>query len=71
MILNGTEGRMEITSKGLHSFGYDLNESRNVRIFNRQGEEIRKSPIDIGFMQKRQYFWVLSLYFLIYFLKLM
>ena len=48
MILNGTEGRMEITSKGLHSFGYDLNESRNVRIFNRQGEEIRKSPIDIG-----------------------
>ena len=41
MVLNGTEGRMEITSKGLHSFGYDLNESRNVRIFNRQGEEIR------------------------------
>ena len=25
-----------------------MNESRNVRIFNRQGEEIRKSPIDIG-----------------------
>ncbi len=43
MILNGTEGRMEITSKGLGSFGYDLNESRNIKIYNRLGEEIRYS----------------------------
>ena len=40
LTLNGTEGRMEITSKGLHSFGYDLKESRTVKIYNREGEEI-------------------------------
>ena len=41
MILNGTEGRMEITSKGLGSLGYELNEARNIKIYNRLGEEIK------------------------------
>lgn len=41
LILNGTDGRMEITSKGLSTFGYDLKESRTVKIYNRKGEEIK------------------------------
>lgn len=41
LTLNGTDGRIEITSKGLSTFGYDLKESRTVKIYNRKGEEIK------------------------------
>ncbi len=40
MCINGTDGRMEITSIHLATQGYDVATSDNVKIFNRKGEQI-------------------------------
>ncbi len=40
MMLNGTEGRLEIRQRDLQGRGYDVQYERTVKIYNRLGEEI-------------------------------
>lgn len=40
MILNGTDGRIEIESRQVHTSNYGLSSKNSIKIYNRQGEEI-------------------------------
>lgn len=40
LTLNGSEGRMEIKTMSTHAAGYNLKDTRSVKIFNREGEVI-------------------------------
>ena len=40
LVLNGTKGRIEVTTKDLSQMGYDIESERCLKIFNYKGEEI-------------------------------
>ena len=40
LILNGTDGRMEVSTKYKNSLGFDVQADHKIKIFNRLGEEI-------------------------------
>lgn len=40
LVLNGTDGRIEITTKEFGNLGYDIPSEHTMKIFNRKGEEI-------------------------------
>ena len=40
LVLNGTKGRIEMSTKDLSQMGYDIQSERSLKIFNYKGEEI-------------------------------